>query len=253
MHFKLVAVMIMNNSLCFRALALILLGAGLRTSVAQELRPRAVEAGFCAGPTLGWTAAHTENYENKGIKVGGYYGLAADINLVRTKEFVFFSTGLVFKHIRFGLDYTDNYYLEKKKEHIDSARVSSVYNTLFFTIPTAIKLKTEPFSDFAIFGIAGLEHGFRLSAKSKDEVLRTDDTGEKGNKKQSENITPLKESLFAVLGVEYTLFKQTKATFGISYNYGLNSIFKGKYKNEITKERPIVNIHTIEFQFGFIF
>ena len=244
----------MNNTLFYRILAIILFGICLNISHAQDLRPRLVEAGFCAGPAINWAAPKTDSYENTGIKIGGYYGVLADINLIRTKEIAFLSTGILFKHIRFGLNYTDSCYLAKKDEWIDSARITSSYNTIFFTIPTAIKLKTERFSNFAIFGIAGLEHGFRLSAKSNDEILRLDDTGEKADKvNQIEKIVLLKESIFAVIGVEYTLFKHTKATFGIGYNYGLNSIFKRKYKNLISEEKVTANIHTVEFQFGFIF
>ena len=244
----------MNNRLHYSILTVILLGVFLNTSHAQEIRPRAVEAGFCAGAAIYWAESQTDAYESTGIKMGGYYGLNVDINLVRTKKVVFFSTGMLFKHIRFGMNYTDNYLLAKENELIENARITSAYNTIFFTIPTAVKLKTDPFSNFAIFGIAGLEHGFRIAAKSNDEILRMDGSAEKADKvKQSEKIGLFKESVFAVLGVEYTLFSHTKATFGIGYNYGLNSIFKRKYNNSITGERVIANIHTVEFQLGFIF
>jgi len=244
----------MNNTLYSSVLATVLFGVFLNATHAQELRPRAVEAGFCASPIISWATTQTETYESTGIKMGGYYGLVTDVNLVRTKEITYFSTGILFKHIRFGLKYTDNYDLVKKEEMIDSARITSTYNTLFFTIPTAIKMKTERFSNFAIFGIAGLEHGFRLSAKSNDRIIRLNDTEERADKvNRTDNIVLLKESIFAEIGVEYTLFKRTKATFGIGYNYGLNSIFKRKYKNLITQERVAANIHNIEFQFGFIF
>ena len=243
-----------NNVLYYRILAAALFGLLLRTSYAQDLRPRAVEAGFCAAPTICWATPHTDNYKSTGVKMGGYYGVVADINLIRTKEFVYASTGLVFKHLRFGLDYTDEYTLKKKNETIDSARITSAYNTIFLTIPTAIKLKTDKFSNFAIFGIVGLEHGFRISAKSKDIITRPDNSEEPPNKvNQSENIVLFQESLFATIGVEYTLFSHTKASFGIAYNYGLNSIFDRKYENTITKEKVAANVHTIEFQFGFIF
>jgi len=245
----------MNNVLYSRVLTAILFGIFLQTAYSQELRPRAVEAGFCTAPMISWAAPQTADYKSTGTKVGGCYGLTADINLVRTKEITYLFTGILFKHIRFGLDYTNSYFLAKKDETIDSACITSTYNILFFTIPTAIKMKTEQFSNFAIFGIAGLEHGFRLSAKSNDVIVRLPDkTEEKADKVgQTENIVLLKESIFAVLGVEYTLFKRTKASFGIGYNYGLNSIFQRKYQNEISKEKIAANIHTIEFQFGFIF
>ena len=244
----------MNSSWYYRILSVILLVLFFSTSQAQDLRPRAVEAGFCAGPTIGWVAPQTESYESTGVKLGAYYGLLADINLIRTKEVLFLSTGIVFKHIRFGLNYTDNYHLVKKDEKIDNARITSAYNPVFLTIPTAVKLKTDPFSNFAIFGIAGLEHGFRLAAKSNDEVTRPDNTRDKANKvNQTKNIVLLKESIFATLGVEYTFLKHTKASFAIGYNYGLNSIFNRKYKNAISKEKVVAHIHTVEFQFRFIF
>jgi hypothetical protein len=243
----------MYKSLYIKVLAVALFGMYLQTSPAQEVRPSAVEAGFCVGPTISWATPHTDSYESTGVKLGGCYGLMADINLVRTKTFAYFNTGIVFRHVRFGLTHTDHYTLTKKNEKIDSARITSAYNTVFLSIPTAIKLKTESFGKFAIFGIAGLEHGFRISAKSNDEVTRLDGTSEKATVNRTENIALMKESVFAVLGFEYTIYKRTKATFGIGYNYGINSLFKRKYKNKITNERVIANAHAVEFQFGFIF
>ena len=244
-------VKIMSNALSYRILAIILLGICLNTSHAQQLRPRAVEAGFCAGPTIGWAAPQTISYESTGAKIGGYYGLNLDVNLIRTKEVLYLSTGIVLKHKRFGLSYEHNFTDSLTMLDVRT-RITSNYNPIFFSIPTAIKLKTEPFSDFTIFGVLGLEHGFCIAANMDEEITRLDSTGLEVNIMSSERVVLLQESIFAVLGMEYILFNRTKATFGIAYSYGLNSIFRRK-QNNLNGDRVIANIHTIEFQFGFIF
>jgi len=241
----------MSNRLYSKILASILFVASLDAAYAQETRPRAVEAGFCAGPTLGLVSPQNDLYKGTAAKVGGFYGLTADVNLIRTKEFAYFSTGLLFKHLHFGLEYSD--FTAPYNELLNEPNIRSSYKTVYVSIPTAVKLKTDPFSDFAIFGVAGLEHGFCIYAKSNDEHLH-DKNAEKINKvNQSDKISLMKESLFAVVGVEYAILGNTKAAFGLGYNYGLNSIFKRKYKNLINNERVSANVHTIEFQFSFIF
>lgn len=244
----------MNNRLNYKLLIALLFSTYIVVSQAQEIRPRAVEAGFCVGPTIGWVSIQTDGYESSGAKIGGFYGINADINLLRTKEVYFFSTGIVFNHLRLGLNYKDNYNLTKKEEIIPNADITSTYSNMYLSIPTAIKLKTEHFSNFAIFGEAGFSHSFRISSKSKDKIIRENKTEEKDDKvNQDKNMAAMRETVFAVLGVEYVIHNNTKTYFGMAYNYGLSNVFKRKYRNEITQNKVVAHSHTIEFQFGFIF
>jgi hypothetical protein len=227
---------------------------------AQIGRPRAVEIGLFAGPTIDWSSTGTRGYNNAGIRLGGVYGLNVDINLAQTSSNYFFSTGVNARHIRYGFKFTDNYIYKDvttgDEQTIERAEVVSTFTTTYVSLPTAIKLKTNEFGRFVVFGLVGLEHGIAVSSKSNDEV--TDVMNARTMKKTEKNdhykhTAIFKESLYIVLGTEYIIQDQTKITFGLGYDHGFNNMFRKKYTNTITSEAVNIHTHRIEFQFGVIF
>jgi hypothetical protein len=228
--------------------------------LAQVNRPRRVEIGIIAGPTIDWCVTNTPNYKTTGVKAGGVYGLNIDLSLVQTASNYYFSTGINARHIRYGLEYVDDYKFfnnnTNKMDIMSSVAINSVFNAIYVTLPTAIKLKTNPFGGgkFVVFGIMGLEHGVAVSAKSNDKVTKQDGTVDKFEKiNHYKNIAILKESLYIVLGGEYIIQNNTKATFGIGYDLGFNNMFRKKYKNTLSEQKVHAQAHRIEFQFGIIF
>jgi len=229
---------------------------------AQTVRPRKIEVGIFAGPAIDWAVSNTQGYETTGVKGGGVYGINIDLNLHRTSSIYYFSTGINARHIRYGLKYTDNYSYYNDKTHQTeiekSAQINSTFNTVYLTIPTAIKLKTSTFFDrFVFFGLVGLEHGLAVSSKSNDKITRENGTEgkyEKIDRYKNKNTAIFKESLYIVLGAEFVIKDNTKATFGIGYNHGFNNMFRKNYKNSINDQMKInARTHCIEFQFGIIF
>jgi hypothetical protein len=228
--------------------------------LAQVSRPRRIEAGIFAGPTIDWAVANTHGYKTTGVKGGGVYGINIDLNLHQTSSNYYFSTGINARHIRYGLEYKDtNYsYFDDETntwETINPTRINSTFNTVYLSIPTAIKLKTDIFFDRLVFwGLVGLEHGIALVSKSNDEITREDGTkGKYAKIDQYKNTAIFKESLYIVLGAEFIIKNNTKATFGIGYDYGFNNIFRKKYENSISGSTVNARAHRIEFQFGIIF
>ena len=227
--------------------------------VAQFNRPRKVEAGLFAGPSICWAVVNTHDYKTTGVKGGGVYGVNIDLNLQRTSSNYYFSTGINARHIRYGLEYRNNYsYFDDQTnntETLPNILINSTFNTVYLTIPTAIKFKTGIFFDrLVFFGLVGLEHGIAVSSKSNDEITRNDNTKWKYNKiDHYKNTAILKESLYIVLGAEFIIKDDTKATFGIGYDHGFNNMFRKKYKNLISDHIVNARTHCIEFQFGIIF
>ena len=227
--------------------------------LAQTERPRRIEAGIFAGPAMDWAVATTQGYNTTGVKGGGVYGVNLDINLHQTSFNYYFSTGINARHIRYGLQYTDNYSYFNDKTHqneiANSAQINATFNTIYLTIPTAIKLKTGTFFERLVFvGLAGVEHGIAVSSKSNDEITKENGIKEKYTKiDHYKNTAVLKESLYIVLGAEFVIKDNTKATFGIGYNHGFNNMFRKKYKNKISDQVVKIHTHCIEFQFGIIF
>ena len=229
---------------------LIIIGIlSMQTSFAQrEMRPRLIEASFFGGPTIMWASPKTDKYENEGVKIGGVYGVGVDINLVQTMQNYYFSTGINARHIRTGLSFSDNYILSDTI--LQSKYIRSTYNMVYITIPTTIKLQTDPIGRFIIFGTVGLDNGFCVSSKSKDKVENQQEYKEVDNYKKT---LFFREALLASIGFDFIIKGNTKASFTFAFNNGFTNAFRKSYKNAITGEQVKANNRGFEFQFGFIF
>jgi len=225
----------------------------------QVQRPRRVDVGIFAGPTIDWATTNTRTYTSTGAKIGGAYGLTIDLNLAPTSSNYYFSTGIAARHIRFGLEYKDDYLFENtetnQEETLLNASIKSSFNTIYVSIPTAVRLKTNSFGDFVFWGLIGLEHSIAASSKSNDEITKEIDESEVKQDKVNhyKDMALFKESLYIVLGAEYIIRDNTKVTFGIGYDHGFNNMFNKKYRNTITDNKVIAHTHRLEFQFGVTF
>ncbi len=225
----------------------------------QVDRPRRVDIGIIAGPTIDWATTNTRGYSSAGAKIGGVYGINVDINMVPTSSNYFFSTGINARHIRYGLKYNDNYvYTNPDNNYQDetffNASVKSTFNTTYVTIPTAIKLKTNSFDDFVFWGLVGLEHAIAVSSKSNDEITLVDGSTKKQDKVNHYKHTAIfKESLYVVFGAEYIIEDNTKVLLGLGYNFGFNNMFRKKYENSISGFAVNAHTHRIEIQVGVTF
>ena len=221
----------------------------------QEYRPRRVEFTVYAGPSISWAQTLNEGYRSGNARLGGVYGLDVDVNLVPTAENYYFTIGLAAKHVMTKMIYPDKY---ADREHHDSLitaeSITSKFNNIYLSIPTAIEFKTNPFGRFVIDGVIGLEHSICVSAKSKDEVTRADGTSFKVDKvDRYKEMSLIQESLYVEFGFEYVIRDNTKATFGLAYNCNFNNMFRRKTINQITQERVRSRLHSFEFLFGFVF
>lgn len=236
--------------------------AGVYTHVyAQDIipRPRRVEICVTAGPSISWMSTQSATYQNNGICVGGVYGVNADVNIVPTLENYYVTLGLNARHKFSKLHYNDMYDYAETDIPVESDIISK-YNHIYLSIPTAIKLKTNPFGRFIIFGVVGLEHGFCLSAKSKDMVTPTIvsdmETKTFTHVDRNPQSFVFQESLYVMFGFEFIIQDHTKGTFGLAFDRGLNNAFKANYNDALGNkvENPMKAFYnSFEFQFGFIF
>ncbi|MDR0368113.1 MAG: PorT family protein [Bacteroidales bacterium] len=236
-------------------LSLCLLGSTVAYS--QIDRPNRVEIGIIAGPTVDWAVSNVKSHTPKGAKLGGVYGLNVDLNIVPTYSNYFFSTGINARHIHFGLEYKTNYLYENleaaKIDTFNNATVKSTFNTVYVSIPTAIRLKTNSFNNFVFWGLVGLDHSIAVSSKSNDEITLSEGGKKKQDKvNQYKSTAIFKESLYIVLGAEYYIQDKTKFLVGLGYDYGFNNMFRKKHKN-VFGETINVHTHRIEIQFGITF
>ncbi|MDR1793390.1 MAG: PorT family protein [Bacteroidales bacterium] len=226
---------------------------------ASEKRPRFVDVGLVAAPSLNWGAVSTLNYKSTGLRIGGMYAVMVDINLAKTSSNYYFSTGIGGRHLMFGYKCKDKYYIPlQDKTDVD---LKSKQANVYLFLPTTFKMKTNPFGRFIIFGQVGLEHAILLSAKSKDEILKADGSTMSFDKVERYKQTSIiREALIVTAGIEFVIKDRTKATAAISYNYGFNNIFRKKYINQYWGNDAEGNPyrvkdfgHVLELQIGFIF
>ncbi|MDR1758853.1 MAG: PorT family protein [Bacteroidales bacterium] len=215
---------------------------------AQETNThRRVSVGIYIGPTLDWLSPKTEGDQRGGVRVGGSFGIPVDINFLKTYENYFVSTGLRFEIFNGRLHYPD-----KDKDNLNEIDLYRKYNAFSLAIPTGLKLKTPDFSGFVMAGNFGFYHGFLLSA-TKFDTYKLDDKDVTDVKKEIyKNTLFLKESIYAGLGVEYTIKDSFKAHFYMNYIYGMTNFFNGKEKT-IDNLKRVANAHSVEFLFGLSF
>lgn len=219
-------------------------------SAQYETRPRLVEASFFGGPTIMWASPKTKNYKNEGARIGGVYGVGVDINMVQPLQNYYFSTGLHARHIRTEMSFTDNYSIPHTDSVLNNRFIRSGYNMVYVSIPTTIKLKTDPIGSFIIFGVVGMDNSFCISSKSRDDIQN-----QLVYKKVDmyQHTLFFREALLASVGFEFIIKGNTKASFEFVFNNGFTNAFKKKYKNDITKDPVAANTRGFEFHFGFVF
>ena len=204
-----------------------------------EMRPRAFELGLYAAPTLNWFSS-TEQYDNKGICLGGSYGLNVEINLFRTASNYYFHTGVNIHQFGGKLQYAySDTSASQTRFAIDK------HNITYVSIPTAIKLATNPIlkDRFMVFGVFGLDNALRVSSTVKKDKDYNNKTV-----KNNDNTALFKESLLVTIGGEYVISGNTRLIAGVNFNFGFTNAFKKDFIGDET-----VQARTLGLQIGLIF
>jgi opacity protein-like surface antigen len=215
--------------------------------LSQEKKP--YRFGLKVGPNINWLNPDAEGYSSDGIQAGFSWGFISDFSMAGN---YFLSTG-------FNLQYNNSKLsFPYKMAGIDTTGVlHRNYRIKYFQIPVMIKMRTDNFDKFAIFGQIGLAGDVRITAKGRDVFEYPDQDGtltktaEKGNK-ISDNINLFRAAFVIGAGVEYFINNSTSILVNFNYNNGLTNILSGNNKVDPNiKERAILNY--IEFNIGIIF
>ena len=233
----------------------------------NNLPARRVVFGITFGPSFNWMnwknhKAAPEGYERStpgSVKLGLRYGVNLDIDLNMKKNF-YVSTGILIEHTGGSLTFTDQLTLIDDTPII--RKIDRGYNSIYFTIPTAITFRTPSFSNFIICGNIGLYHSFNLYARYQSgfqiDPTATDTDKESINyvttnwAKDSE-VALFKESVFAGFGVEYVIKKNLKGKLYFNYAQSLNNYFSKNAKNSLTDVQEKASIGTVEILLGLSF
>lgn len=242
-------------------------GIAQREDNYNELEARRVIFGITFGPTFNWMnwknhKAAPEGYERTspgGVKLGLRYGVNLDVDLTKTKNF-YVSTGILIEHTGGSLNFNDNIYLVH--DTLKNVNIDRKYKSIYFTIPTAITLRTPSFSNFIICGNVGLYHSFNLYSRYQSS-FQIDPNAEDVDKESINHVTTdwlkdnevalFKESIFAGIGVEYVIKNNLKGKLYINYAQSLNNYFSKNARNNSSGVQEKAAIGTVEILFGLSF
>jgi len=135
--------------------------------------------------------------------------------------------------------------------------LSRKYNLRYIEIPVTLKMRTRRFSDMAFFGQLGLNTGFNIGAKSKDQFEYTNEDGELISLNEEENeikdqINLLNASFIIGIGLEYFVDESISIIAGINYLGGFTNILNNSNTVDPTIEEK-AQLQSVEFVIGVIF
>jgi len=238
-----------------------------KTDRYNEQEARRVVFGITFGPTFNWMnwknhKAAPEGYErsaHESVMVGMRYGVNLDVDLTMTKNF-YVSTGILIEHTGGSLNFNDDIHLVEKT--LENVNIDRKYRSIYFSIPTAITLRTPSFSNFIICGNVGFYHSFNLYSRYQSR-FQIDPTARDVDKETINYVTTdwakdnevalFKESVFAGIGFEYVIRRHLRAKFGVNYAQSLNNYFSKNAKNSRTGVQEKAAIGTVEILFGLYF
>jgi len=233
----------------------------------NELEARRVVVGITFGPSFNWMnwknhKAAPVGYErsaHESVKLGLRYGVNLDIDLTKSKNF-YVSTGVLIEHTGGSLNFNDNIYLVDKT--LDNTNIDRKYKSIYFTIPTAVTLRTPSFNHFIIGGNIGFYHSFNLYSRYQSR-FQIDPTAREIDKETINYVTTdwakdnetalFKESIFAGIGFEYVIKRHLRGKLYVNYAQSLNNYFSKNAKNSRTGVQEKATIGTVEILFGLYF
>lgn len=232
---------------------------GISAAFSQEdTRPRPFELGVFASPALNWMHSSTDECNNKGISFCGSYGINLDVNMFQATSNYYLRTGINIRHLRGKLTYNDLNTAEIKSDSntILSHQLQpmeSSFNMTFISVPTALKLQTNPLGDFIVYSVFGLDNSFCISSNRKDKEDGQETANPKDNMK---NTFRIREALIISIGGEYIINNNTRITVGLMFNNGFTNLFNKNFTNAYKdgqRERINASNRTLELQVGLIF
>ncbi len=183
---------------------------------AQEFKK--FRLGLNVAPNLGWIKPNDKDYMADGVRAGIGGGLVMDFYFAKNYGI---TTGIQImnvggKVINEGAGYS----------------FQSTFKNQYVQLPFALKMKTNDFSGFNIYGLFGVtaEYCFRAKYDYNYNIGGLSVSDENLDAKQDDLVRSLRLGLQMGLGTEYNIAGSTSLFFGVTYNNGI----VGAYKNTDT-------------------
>ena len=176
--------------------------------------------GFKAGPNIGWMDPDTKTYSSTGVKPGFSWGFIADFFLMENYGI---TTGFDVVFLNGGLEMPHSLIIES--DTIDGT-LERKYKLKYIQIPVTLKMRTNEFGKFRIFGQIGLGTNFLIGAKADDTFRSSEYNSESNDYDIYDDITFMRESLIVGAGVEFLLGGSTSLTAAFVFNNCFLDILK---------------------------
>lgn len=169
---------------------------------------RRVNLGLTFSPNMSWLRYGGNNKVDKKLELGYSYGLAADFALAENYAF---ATGFLVTNL-------------KSSAQLAPQAPTNTYKIQYLDIPFGLKLKSTQRYYRSYFGQFGFTGGIKMSSERAVGDEESLDLGSEAK--------PLRLGLQIGGGVEWQLDHNLKMMTGLSFNNGLNEVFKeGGAKN----------------------
>jgi len=224
-------------------------------SSSKESGKRRALFGVSFGPSIDWFVPTSKSLSYEKEKAGLNAGILLDMS-VASKEFLYFSTGLMIRYLQGEVALLNKYPFDFNHDGVDDT-ISAVrtYQTTYLTIPTGIKLRMNISDKFVFLGKLGLYHNFRVGGKQFDNFSQS---GEEDRyyittkKKENEDAALFAESGYLGLGVEYVFQNSLRLFLNLDYSCQFN-YFKSKAKSNVSGTRFKTVVHSMHINLGFLF
>ncbi len=221
---------------------------------AQADKQKSFILGLSFSPSIDFLTSSSispNEYKTDGSIIGYAYGLSIDFGIGNSPNY-FLSTGLQIKRSGGKLLYNDS--LEVSNGIFKKTDISRKYKVDYIRIPLALKLKTNQFGRYTVYGLFGLDNNICINAKAEDLYKLQGAGGSdlpSDNIEVGDNIAFMRVGLYVGLGAEYTINGSTKAFAGLHYSNGFTDILTGK--NSLTLEKESAKNRYFELTFGVLF
>lgn len=200
--------------------------------------------GVKGAPNIAWISSETKDYENDGPVVGFSWGFLADITLM---EHYFIKTG-------FNFDYLNGRLILPFENLSDSISGSlhRKYNLRYLEIPVTFKMRTNQFGKFALYGHIGFGAGFRMKARSQDELYNENGSLVLEEENDiADELTLVRGSLIVGIGTEFFIDESTSIILDLTFNNGLSNILKGENSQNLEEQKGY--LHYFQLNIGVMF
>jgi hypothetical protein len=205
-----------------------------------------VRFGVSLDPQIAWLSSDLKRIESNGTVGGLNVGLNMDTFFSRNHAFY---TGFFIETTGGNLKYRDGITLHSKDTpNFKVASNGNVkYRTQYITIPTGIKLRTNPMGYNTLYAIMGLRTSFKLKTKGyTEDGLASNMNGPEMDGEVLENTTYWINLGYQLgIGTEYSLGGNVSLIFGLTYNNGIT--------NTMDNSGAHINQNNVSLKLGVMF